>query len=118
MPHYDKNQVAVDLRVGIVTLSAIIILIFGIAFAGGDKGLLFRKVSKIKAQMTDVGGLKKGGSVTMGGMTIGKVTEITFVDANSEMPNDNRIEVAMEIRSDRKSRIKKDAVPAVRTQGM
>ncbi|MBN1687583.1 MAG: MCE family protein [Candidatus Omnitrophica bacterium] len=103
-----------DFRVGIVTFFAIGIILSGVIFAGGDKGLLFQETALLKALLTDVGGLKSGAGVTMGGMTIGKVDAINF----SPVGMDNRIEVTMEIRTDCLERIKKDSVPSVRTQGM
>lgn len=119
MANHDRKQMLTDFRVGIITLAAIVFLILGILFAGGDKGLVFRKTSVVKARLADVGGLKKGGSVTMGGMIIGKVTDIQYID-HSNAPDDekNPIQVTMEIRSDMRNRIGTRTIPAVRTQGM
>ena len=123
MSQYDQAQVWSDFRVGIITFIGIVLLVLGITFAGGDKGLLFKKTSVIKARLADVGGLKKGGSVTMNGMMIGKVTNIVFTDGANDKEavqgqDKNQIEVTMEIRSDLRNRIKTDSVPSVRTQGM
>jgi len=100
--------------VGIITFVGLFLLILGVVFAGGDKGLLFRRTATVKAHLADVGGLKKGSSVTMGGMTVGRVTDVTFVDGEKG----NQIEVTMEVRSDVRNRIRTDSVPSVRTQGM
>ena len=125
----EKTQVWSDFRVGIITFIGLVFLVLGITFAGGDKGLLFKKTSVVKARLADVGGLKKGGSVTMNGMVIGKVTNIIFTDGHDGVAvtaggskaagqEKNQIEVTMEIRSDLRSRLKMDSVPQVRTQGM
>jgi len=114
MSRYNQEKAWSDFRVGLITFAGLFCLVFGVVFAGGDKGLLFSKTSLVKARLLDVGGLKKGSSVTMGGMTIGRVTEITFVDGSRE----NQIEVVMEIRSNVRNRIKTDSVPSIRTQGM
>lgn len=114
MSRYDQEKVWSDFRVGLITFAGLFLLIFGVVFAGGDKGLLFRSTSIVKARLADVGGLKRGSSVTMGGMTVGRVTHISFVDGEKG----NQVEVAMEVRSDIRSRIKADSVPAIRTQGM
>lgn len=114
MSRYSQEKVWSDFRVGLITFAGLFFLIFGVVLAGGDKGLLFRRTSIVKARLADVGGLKKGSSVTMGGMTVGKVNNITFVDGEKG----NRIEVTMEVRSDIRERIKTDAIPSVRTQGM
>ena len=123
MAPYDKKQAFSDLRVGIITFIGLVCLVLGITFAGGDKGLLFKKTSLIKAQLIDVGGLKKGASVTMNGMGVGKVTNITFVKGQNNLevsPRDNppQIEVTLEVRSEVRKRIKMDSVPVIRTQGM
>lgn len=110
----DQNKTMSDFRVGIVTFISLILLVAGITFAGGDKGLLFQKISTVKACLPDIGGLKRGSTVTMGGMSVGKVTKIIF----NETAGDCLIEVTMEIRSDLRSKIKTDSVPTVRTQGM
>ena len=114
MSRYSQEKAWSDFRVGIVTFLGLFFLVFGVVFAGGDKGLLFHKTSIVKARLADVGGLKRGASVTMGGMTLGRVTGIAFVEGEKG----NKIEVAMEIRSNVLDRIKTDSVPTIRTQGM
>lgn len=104
-----------EIRVGVVALTALVILVAGVILAGGDKGLLFKKKSYVKALMSNVGGLKTGSSVTMNGMIIGRVTNIAFATG---APVTTPIEVTMEIRSDLRPKIKTDSVPAIRTQGM
>ena len=114
MNRYNQEKVWSNFRVGLITFAGVFFLIFGVVFAGGDKGLLFRRTSIVKARLVDVGGLKKGSSVTMGGMTVGRVTQIAFV--NDE--KGNQIEATLEVRSDIRRRIKTDSIPSVRTQGM
>lgn len=125
MNQFNRERLWSDFRVGVITFIGLTFLFIGITFAGGDKGLLFKKVTLVKAQLGDVGGLKKGASVTMNGMVIGKVTDISFTDgqdgkeaAQTNPGVANQIEVTMEIRTDIRKRIKADSVPAVRTQGM
>lgn len=114
MSRYSQERFWSDVRVGGITFAGVFLLVFGVVFAGGDKGLLFQKTSFVQARLADVGGLKKGSSVTMGGMTIGRVTNIGFARADLS----NQIEVTLEIRAALRKRIKTDSVPAVRTQGM
>lgn len=102
------------IQVGALTFAALPLLIPGITLAGGDKGILFQKTATVKALLFDGGGLKKGGSVTMGEVIVGRVTHMSFVDPSKG----NLIEVTMEIRSDVRNRIKTDSVPFVRTQGI
>ena len=115
MSRHDQESVWSDFRVGVLTFSALVVLILGIAFAGGDKGLLFQKKTYVNALLSNVGGIKKGSSVTMGGMIIGKVADIAFTNVTGSA---SPIEVTMQVRSNVLSRIKSDSVPTVRTQGM
>ena len=114
MSFYDQQKILSDLRVGILSFAALSLIVLGVILAGGDKGLIFKKTSSLKAWLSDVGGLKKGSAVTMGGMTIGKVTEINFTDGSEQ----SFVEVKMEVREDLRRHIKEDSVPSVRTQGM
>ena len=114
MGKYDREKALSDFRVGLITLVALFFVVLAITFAGGDKGLLFKKASRVKALASNVGGLKNGSSVTMSGMTVGRVTNIAF-DGHGE---NNQIEVTMEVRSDIRNRIKSDSIPSIRTQGM
>src|SRR3990167_9405749 len=114
MADFEQRKVWSDLRVGLISLISIVILIAGVTFTGGNKGLLLRKTSIVKAWLFDVGGLKTGCSVTMNGMIVGKVNDIAFVTDSVK----SQIEVTMEVRSDFKDRIKSDSVPTVRTQGL
>jgi phospholipid/cholesterol/gamma-HCH transport system substrate-binding protein len=110
----NSEQSSTDFRVGLMTFTALCFLILGITFAGGDKGLLFRKTSTVKAWVEDVGGLKSGSPVTMGGMIIGKVTSLHFVEHEGK-PG---IGIVMAIREDMRANMKVDSKPYVRTQGM
>lgn len=110
----ERDKFVSDMRVGIVTFISLILLISGVLFAGGDKGLLFQETVLLKAQINDISGLKKGSTVTMGGMNIGKVTNVSLLHSEEE----NLIEVLMQIRGDVRARVKSDSKPSIRTQGM
>lgn len=114
MGHYNKEKAWSDFRVGVITFLGIFFVVLGVVFAGGDKGLLLKKTTLLNAHLFDVGGLKKGCSVSMGGMVVGRVKDIDFVKDTSI----SQIEVIMQIRSDMRSKVKIDSKPAVRTQGM
>ena len=51
MKPIDREKAWSDFRVGLIAFSAIAFLILGITFAGGDKGLFFKKVSLVKARL-------------------------------------------------------------------
>lgn len=113
MARYDQLKAWSDFRVGLITFVTVVLLIVGVTLTGGDKGIFFQKTSFLKAHLLDVGGLKKGSSVTIGGMTVGRVTDIRFVSNPGDL-----IEVVFQVRSDVRSRIKRDSICSVRTQGM
>ena len=103
-----------DFRVGLITFFAICLLVAGITFAGGDKGLLFQKTVELHGLFKNVGGLKKGSSVSMAGMVIGRVTDLRFYDGHDS----KRVEALMEVREDMRGKMREDASATVRTMGM
>ncbi len=103
-----------DFRVGLLTVLALCIVAAGITLAGGDKGLLFEKTSLVRARLSNIGGLKKGSGVTMGGMMIGKVQDISFV--KNTVPH--CIEVKMSVSEKMRVNIKANSMPLIKTQGM
>src|SRR3990167_3724645 len=103
-----------DFKVGLLSFCALSLVVTGIVFAGGDSGLLFSKKSVVHAHLSDVGGLKVGAPVTMGGLSIGKVSEIKFTDIGG-LPV---VSVAMDVTIAQRQWIKSDSVPSIRTQGM
>ncbi len=113
MNPYDDQKKWADVRVGLIAFLALFFLIAGVTLAGGDKGLLFGKPYAMKALMKDVGGLKKGAGVTMGGMTIGKVSDIGFAQSEEDL-----IEAVLLINAKHRNRVKEDSLPSVKTQGM
>ncbi len=110
----EREKFISDIKVGIVTFLALLLVVIGVTLAGGDKGLFLQKTVVFKARINDISGLKKGGTVTMGGMAIGKVTRVDLLENEEKNP----VEVTMEIRSDIQHRIKEDSTPSIRTQGM
>ncbi len=111
-----REQSAADFRVGLMSFLALALIILGITFAGGDKGLAFQKSALVKVRLKDVGGLKKGSTVTMGGMAVGRVVDIAFdPQPGADKPP---IQVMLRVRQDMRAKIKNDSVPCVRTQGM
>ena len=111
-PDHTKTQS--DFRVGLLTFLALCILAAGIALAGGDKGIFFQKTVLLRARLCNIGGLKKGAAVTIGGMNIGRVQQIGF--SREEGPH--CIELLLAINKQMRSHIKADSVPVIKTQGM
>lgn len=85
------------MRVGLLTLAAIVILIFTIFAVSGDITFLQHK-TLIRTFMPNVDGLHNGAEVRLSGVKIGKVKEIKF---NNKIPASDKaldnIEIIMEI---------------------
>jgi phospholipid/cholesterol/gamma-HCH transport system substrate-binding protein len=85
-----------ELRVGVVVVVSLIVLALTILYIGGSGGSPFAKKYTLKAQMSDVNGLKKGAPVRLGGVEVGTVTEVAFAQDTSglvevEMSVDGRV---------------------------
>ncbi|MGY8989041.1 MAG: MlaD family protein, partial [Flavobacteriales bacterium] len=82
-----------SVTVGVVSLIAIVFLIYGIKFLKGQNPFMNDRV--FHAFYQDIAGLTEGNSVTLKGYKIGTVTNISF---NPE--RDNELEVMINIEND------------------
>ena len=76
-----KNKYSSSLKVGILTLSAIFILIFTVLWI---KGRSLSAGERIDLSFNDVNGMRAGSAVQMMGLRIGQVEEITPVIAGKD----------------------------------
>jgi len=63
----------------------------------------------IKAQFTNISGLKEGATVEIAGVNVGKVSSIQLVDMDKAL---------VSLRIDNQTKITDDAIAAIRTQGI
>lgn len=73
-------KISNETKVGILTISALVILILGFNFLKGKE--MFKKSRKIYAVFTDLGGLSTSNEVKVNGYVIGKVYKIEKKDKN------------------------------------
>ncbi|MGH9753342.1 MAG: MlaD family protein [Blastocatellia bacterium] len=87
-----------ELRVGILVLSALVILILVIFAVSGDIKLPgFDSTATVRTQMANVDGLRKGAEVRLSGKKVGSVREINFGQIPSSPDSQNNIEIVMDI---------------------
>ena len=98
-----------QLKVGIFLAGALIITLVSIFFLGGDS--FFKEKAVLHAHFDQVQGLAPGSTVTLSGIPIGNVDEIKF------LPNENKLDVVMEIDAEFLPRITGDSVVEIKTQG-
>lgn len=81
-----------ELRVGVVVIVSLIVLAFTVLYIGGGGGTPFAKKYALRAQMSDVNGLKKGAPVRVGGVEVGTVKDVAFAQDASGL-----VEVTMAV---------------------
>ncbi len=76
----------------------------------GDIGLFGDNTYKVRAQFTSISGLKTGGSVEIGGVSVGKVAKVTL--------NPENYEAEVELAINRSVKLQDDCIASVRTAGI
>ena len=100
------------LRLGLFILSTL--LIFGAAvFWIGNDEFRFTSTYRLYADFQNVAGLNAGASVRVGGLHEGTVRDIVL----PQRP-DQKVRVAMDLRSETRRVVKKDSVAAIQTEGL
>jgi phospholipid/cholesterol/gamma-HCH transport system substrate-binding protein len=103
-----------ELRVGVVTLTSLVILAFTILYVGGGGGSPFSRRYVLKALMSDVNGLKPGAPVRVGGVEVGTVTRVEFAPPGAE----GMVEVAMRLDRRVKGRVTTDSRATLGSLGL
>ncbi len=98
-----------EILVGIFLLIGIIVITF-LALRMGDFRLLNTQQYTIKAEFTSASGLKKGAHVEMAGVSVGRVTNITF------NPETYLAEVYIALENN--IQIPDDSIASIRTSGI
>lgn len=105
-----KTNGALRWKLGLFIVVGLVLLVVGLFFIGKQKNL-FVSVFQIKAIFTNVGGLKVGNIVRFGGIAIGTVDGLQLL-------NDTSVQVNMNIKSEVRKFIKKDASVSIGTDGL
>jgi phospholipid/cholesterol/gamma-HCH transport system substrate-binding protein len=106
-------MVARDTKVGVfVALS--LLLLAGTIFLIGSEANMFSPHTEMRTSFRDVQGLARGSPVRMGGVDIGRVTEVAY----ERDPKSSAITVTMLIQTEQVARIRADSVASVGGRGM
>lgn len=99
-----------QIKVGLFTLSGIVLFCLSVILLGGDK-MFFTPMYKLKIHLPQVQGLARGSVVTLSGLQIGNVDDVRFLESSNE------VEVIVSIESSVKPRITEGSMAVVKTQG-
>src|SRR5262245_34763503 len=102
-----------DIRVGLFVLAGMVLAGF-VVFLIGDERRLFSSSVEYRTKFSDVGGLKAGAPVMMGGIDIGHVKSVGY----GENPSDTLIYVTLNIVRREGTRIRKDSIARIQGKGL
>jgi len=102
-----------EIKAGTFVLIALVLFTLFVWTLGSERQM-FAKQSEYHAQFKDVKGLAEGAPVRMGGITVGRVSKITF---SHDYKNPN-IDVTLLLNEDYIERIRSDSLVSIETQGL
>ncbi len=88
-----------ELRVGLVVILSLVILAGTVLYIGSGGGVLFGRKYEVRVLMEDVGGLKPGAPVRVGGVEVGTVSQVAFAGQG------DMVEVALKLDRDVQRRV-------------
>jgi len=106
-------MVSRDIKVGVFVALSLAVLV-GLIFLIGSESNLFSPHEEMKTSFHDVQGLARGSPVRMGGVDIGRVTDVGY----GGDPKSSAIIVKMLIQEDQRVRIRSDSVASISGRGM
>ena len=93
-----------ELKIGLLTLVAIVIAAGVIFLLSGEGGFFWQRYA-LKARFPNAGGLKTGAPVRLAGVEVGSVTAIDF--------NGDQVDVTFELSKDMRSRVTDQSVAII-----
>jgi phospholipid/cholesterol/gamma-HCH transport system substrate-binding protein len=102
-----------EIKVGFFVLVGLIVAGVIIFFVGDERGV-FNKHIELHSHFSDVGGLKSGAPVRMGGVDVGTVKSVGF----SKDPRDRELHVTFSILASAQDRIRDDSVVTISNKGL
>ncbi len=105
-----KTTQGQKIKIGLFTLSGLLVLVFAIFFIGNRKNL-FSSTFNIYGTFKNVSGLQVGNNVRLAGINIGVVQDINIV-------NDSTARVDLTLQSNVKKFIKKDSKISISSDGL
>jgi len=100
------------LRLGLFIIATLLILATGVFLIGSNK-LLFGSTFRVNAEFQNVVGLNDGADVRIGGKHEGTVRYI-----NLPKRPDQKITVAMDLRKEARTVLKKDSIASIKSEGL
>jgi phospholipid/cholesterol/gamma-HCH transport system substrate-binding protein len=91
-----RSLVWAELKIGVLTITAVVILALTIFFLTGDRGFPWQRYS-LKARFASIPGLKEGSPVRVAGLEVGTVTNVVLAG--------EQVEVTFEVNQDVRERI-------------
>ncbi len=105
-----ESNVSTQMKVGIFIAAGTLLILGSIFFLGADKAL-FTSYVRIHAHFQQVQGLSEGSVVSLSGVTVGNVEQITFLSEK------NALDVKMRINENFIHKIRQGSEVEIRTQG-
>jgi len=102
-----------QIRIGVFSLTAVTLFIFAILMVSGE-GEFWEKKAILHTQFSNAGGLKTASPVTLGGVIVGRVKKIRYI----ETPNVYLVELDLEVKESILSKIREDSLAQLKTQGL
>jgi len=103
------KKINLELFVGLFIVAGFLAFVY-ISLQFGEFSLFSMNNSyTIKAQFTNISGLKEGATVEIAGVNVGKVSSIRLVDMDKAL---------VSLRIDNQTKITDDAIASIRTQGI
>jgi phospholipid/cholesterol/gamma-HCH transport system substrate-binding protein len=108
-----SNIRMIDLKIGITVLIGLVIFFFFIITIGTETNL-FSKNYELKVFVTDIEGLADGSMVTLGGLKVGTVDKMEFVNRNGK----TGIDIILSIKNNYKPQITEHSTATIKTIGL
>lgn len=102
-----------SLKVGIVVLIGLVVFVFIVSIVGTEQNI-FASTYKLRLFMPNVRGLVNGAMVSLGGLKVGYVTDMTF-SRNQEV---NGVDVTMQILSRYQQSVTSSSLAQIKTIGL
>lgn len=102
------------LRVGALVAGAVAVGLIVILVLGSE-GMMFASARTYQVAFRDVGGLREGAVVRLGGLQVGDVTEIRFAPIGDER---GQLVVTLRVRDEYVDRVRADSLARISSQGL
>lgn len=108
----ERSQVALQIRIGLFVLVSLIVFV-ALIYLLGAQSRIFESRYDLVAEYREVGGLIPGAVVRLGGVQVGRVSDVRL----PEVPG-GKVRVTLSIARKFGNRIRKDSVAGIETQGL